>query len=77
MFYHDMMAVIQWLGIIIQSNYISKSIGREETLSHKSVSRLIQGVAKAVSTVLGNRAESMLGKPVKLMLASMGRNLSN
>ena len=36
---------------LIQSNYIGKNIGRDETGSHKTGSRLIQGVAKAVSTV--------------------------
>ena len=36
---------------LIQSNYIGKNIGRDETGSHKTGSCLIQGVAKAVSTV--------------------------
>ena len=36
---------------LIQFNYIGENIGRNETRSHKTGSRLIQGVAKAVSTV--------------------------
>ena len=33
---------------LIQSNYVGKAIGWEETQLHKTGSRLIQGVAKAV-----------------------------